>query len=80
MGGAVPVTTDRADMLGGNQFVLWKSSFPTLSDYLCDLVSVLGCLWCLLGFQCCGGPGSTAEAENRKAGVPECTEPGRLLN
>ena len=49
-------------------------------DCPCDFVSVVGCLWFLLGFQCCGSPGSTSEAENRKAGVSECTEPGGLLN
>lgn len=56
-----------------------KSSLLTFWDCLCDFVSVLGFLWFLLGFQCCGGPGSTGEAKDRKAGVSECTEPGGLL-
>lgn len=56
------------------------SSLPTFYAGLCDFVSVLGFLWCLLGFQRRGGPGSTAEAENWTAGVSECTEPGGLLD
>lgn len=52
----------------------------TFYDCLYDSASVSGFLWFLLGFQCCGGPGSTAEAEDRKAGVSECPEPGGLLN
>ncbi|KAK2845114.1 hypothetical protein Q5P01_011773 [Channa striata] len=45
---------------------------------LCHQCQDAGCLWLLLGLQCCRGPGGPVGQDNRKTGGPQPPEPGGL--